>query len=122
MLWQMPFTEIKIDRSFVDGVTTSPDSRVIVKSIIDLAANMKMGCVAEGVETEAAADLLEQLGVSQLQGYLIAKPMPVEAVPAWLAIWTSATAVTPSRIVDSIPRPVNSEETPHALPAHLAPV
>jgi EAL domain-containing protein (putative c-di-GMP-specific phosphodiesterase class I) len=90
MLRQMPFSEIKIDRSFVTDVTTSRDSRAIVKSIIDLAGNMDMGCVAEGVETEETAELLEQLGVSNLQGYLIAKPMPIEAVPAWLASWTQS--------------------------------
>ncbi len=88
MLRQMPFSEIKIDQSFVADATTSRDSRAIVKSIIDLAANMDMACIAEGVETEETAALLEQLGVHDLQGYLIARPMPVAAVPAWLASWT----------------------------------
>jgi len=88
MLRQMPFTEIKIDQSFVFDATTSRDARAIVKSIIDLAGNMDMACVAEGVETEDTAALLEQLGVRDLQGYLIARPMPVSAVPAWLASWT----------------------------------
>jgi EAL domain-containing protein (putative c-di-GMP-specific phosphodiesterase class I)/FixJ family two-component response regulator len=87
MLRQMPFTEIKIDRSFVADVTTSRDSRAIVKSIIDLAANMEMGCVAEGVETEETAALLEELGACDIQGFLIAHPMPIEAVPAWHASW-----------------------------------
>lgn len=87
MLRQMPFTEIKIDRSFVSDMTTSRDSRAIVKSIIDLAANMDMGCVAEGVETEETATLLEQLGRCDIQGFLIAHPMPIEAVPAWHSIW-----------------------------------
>ncbi|HEY3849194.1 MAG TPA: EAL domain-containing protein [Acetobacteraceae bacterium] len=87
MLRQMPFSEIKIDRSFVSDATTSRDSRAIVKSIMDLATNMEMGCVAEGVETEETAELLEQLGVCDMQGFLIARPMPVEAVAAWLAIW-----------------------------------
>ena len=57
-----------------------------MKSIIDLAANMEMNCVAEGVETAETADLLEELGARNLQGYLIARPMPVEAIPAWVAI------------------------------------
>jgi EAL domain-containing protein (putative c-di-GMP-specific phosphodiesterase class I)/CheY-like chemotaxis protein len=87
MLRQMPFSEIKIDRSFVADLTTSRDSRAIVKSIIDLAANMEMTCVAEGVETEETAALLESLNVGALQGYLIARPMPVEAVPVWFAGW-----------------------------------
>jgi EAL domain-containing protein (putative c-di-GMP-specific phosphodiesterase class I)/ActR/RegA family two-component response regulator len=90
MLRQMPFSEIKIDRSFVSDLTTSRDSRAIVKSIIDLAANMDMGCVAEGIETAETADMLEQLGVCNLQGYFIARPMPVEAIPAWLAAWMAA--------------------------------
>jgi EAL domain-containing protein (putative c-di-GMP-specific phosphodiesterase class I)/CheY-like chemotaxis protein len=94
MLRQMPFTEIKIDQSFVGDVTTSRDSRAIVKSIIDLAANMEMGCVAEGVETEQTADLLEQLGVCNLQGYLIARPMPVAAVAAWLTSWAQIGLAT----------------------------
>jgi EAL domain-containing protein (putative c-di-GMP-specific phosphodiesterase class I) len=88
LLRQMPFSEIKIDQSFVSEVTTSRDSRAIVKSIIDLATNMEMGCVAEGVETEETADLLEQLGAFNLQGYFIGRPMAVAAVPAWLDSWT----------------------------------
>ncbi len=95
VLRQMPFTEIKIDRSFVGDATTSRDSRAIVKSIMDLAANMEMGCVAEGVETEETADLLETLGSCDMQGYLIARPMPVEAVPAWLAAWMQGSKTAP---------------------------
>jgi len=91
MLCQMPFSEIKIDQSFVSDVTISRDSRAIVKSIVGLAANMEMTCIAEGVETEDTAKLLEGLGVCNLQGYLIARPMPVEAVPPWLATWLGST-------------------------------
>jgi EAL domain-containing protein (putative c-di-GMP-specific phosphodiesterase class I)/DNA-binding CsgD family transcriptional regulator/CheY-like chemotaxis protein len=95
MLRQMPFTEIKIDQSFIRDITTSRDSRAIAKSIIDLAANMEMLCVAEGIETKAAADLVEQLGVCGLQGYFIAYPMPVETVSAWLASWNGTASVAP---------------------------
>jgi EAL domain-containing protein (putative c-di-GMP-specific phosphodiesterase class I)/DNA-binding CsgD family transcriptional regulator len=87
MLRQMPFTEIKIDRSFIADATTSRDSRTIVKCIIGMAANMGMACVAEGIETEATADLLEELGDCDMQGFFIAKPMPVEVVPVWLENW-----------------------------------
>ncbi len=104
MLRQMPFSEIKIDRSFVSDATTSRDSRVIVKSIIDLAANMEMGCVAEGVETEETADLLEGLGMCDMQGFFFAQPMPVEAVPAWLAIWMQSNAASERSLVrDAVP-------------------
>ncbi|HEY1936053.1 MAG TPA: EAL domain-containing response regulator [Acetobacteraceae bacterium] len=91
LLRQMPFCAIRIDRSFVADVATSRDSRAIVKSIIDLAANMEMQSVAADVETEAAARLLEVMGVGGVQGRLIAPPMPVEAVPAWLAVWQAGT-------------------------------
>jgi EAL domain-containing protein (putative c-di-GMP-specific phosphodiesterase class I) len=89
LLRQLPFCAIKIDQSFVSDMTASRDSRVIVKSIIDLAANMEMQSIAEGVETEAAAGLLEQLHVSALQGFLVAPPMVIEAIPGWLAMWTA---------------------------------
>ncbi len=95
LLRQMPFSEIKIDQSFVSDLATSRDSWAIVKSIVELAANMSMACVAEGVETEAAAGLLEELGVTSLQGYLIARPMPVESIPAWFAIWTGSEISKP---------------------------
>ncbi len=95
LLQQMPFSEIKIDRTFVSELTTSREARAIVKSIIHLAANMEIACVAEGIENEETADLLEQMGVADLQGYLIAHSMPVEAVPAWLAIWTKSGVVVP---------------------------
>jgi EAL domain-containing protein (putative c-di-GMP-specific phosphodiesterase class I)/DNA-binding NarL/FixJ family response regulator len=107
MLRQMPFSEIKIDQSFVSDLTTSRDSRAIVKSIIGLAANMDMVCTAEGVETEETARLLEELGVCDLQGYLIARPMPVEAVPAWLAIWTG------SPLQDQVARPAGDPAAAH---------
>lgn len=106
LLRQMPFSEIKIDRSFVADATTSRDSRAIVKSIMDLAANMEMGCVAEGVETDETAELLEQLGSCDMQGFLIAPPMPVEAVPAWLAIWLRSDVTgARSEARDAAPEP-----------------
>jgi DNA-binding NarL/FixJ family response regulator len=91
----MPFSEIKIDRSFVADVTTSCDARAIVKSLIDLAANMEMTCVAEEVETEETAAFLESLNVGLLQGYLIAKPMPIEAIPVWFMDWMDWDWVAP---------------------------
>jgi EAL domain-containing protein (putative c-di-GMP-specific phosphodiesterase class I)/DNA-binding CsgD family transcriptional regulator len=95
VLRQMPFSEIKIDQSFISDVATSRDSRAIVKSIIDLAADMELVCVAEGVESAEVAILICQLGPCDLQGYHIALPMPIEAVPSWLAIWTRSSAWMP---------------------------
>jgi EAL domain-containing protein (putative c-di-GMP-specific phosphodiesterase class I)/DNA-binding CsgD family transcriptional regulator len=85
MLRQLPFSEIKIDPSFIADVTTSRESRAIVKSIIDLAASLDMNCVAVGVETAATTDAIEQMGACYLQGFFIARPMPVESVAPWVA-------------------------------------
>jgi EAL domain-containing protein (putative c-di-GMP-specific phosphodiesterase class I) len=95
ILRQMPFSEIKIDASFVSDVATSRDSRAIVKSIVDLAANMEMVSVAEGVETEEVAAVIETMNVGALQGYLIAPPMPIEAIPIWFAMWKCGDQAQP---------------------------
>jgi EAL domain-containing protein (putative c-di-GMP-specific phosphodiesterase class I)/ActR/RegA family two-component response regulator len=87
LLRQLPFSAIKIDKSFVSDLATSRDSCAIAKSIIDLAANMDMEPIAEGVESEQVANILEALGVRSLQGFHIARPMPVEAVAPWLESW-----------------------------------
>lgn len=85
LLRQMPFTSIKIDQSFVADITESTASRTIVASIIDLANNMDMETIAEGVETHEAAQLLEVLGADLLQGALIARSMPVTGIATWAA-------------------------------------
>jgi EAL domain-containing protein (putative c-di-GMP-specific phosphodiesterase class I) len=92
-LRQLPFSEIKIDQSFVCDMTTSSDSRAIVKAIVDLARNMEMAAVAEGVDSEMKARVLEEMNVDALQGFLIARSMPVEQVPTWLTTWQGGEAV-----------------------------
>jgi EAL domain-containing protein (putative c-di-GMP-specific phosphodiesterase class I) len=92
-LRQLPFSEIKIDQSFVADMTTSNDSRAIVKAIVDLARNMEMTTVAEGVDSEETAQMLEEMNVDAFQGFLIARAMPVENVPAWLTAWAGMDTV-----------------------------
>jgi EAL domain-containing protein (putative c-di-GMP-specific phosphodiesterase class I) len=89
---QLPFSEIKIDQAFVADMTTPSDSRAIVKAIVDLARNMEMAAVAEGIGSEMKARLLEEMNVDALQGFLIARSMPVERVPAWLTAWLGGEA------------------------------
>ena len=84
-LRQLPFSALKVDRSFVADVTTSRDSLAIIRSTIDLARNMELETVAEGVETEEAATCLAALGVDALQGYLIARPLPSGQLATWLS-------------------------------------
>jgi len=79
-----PLDVLKIDQSFVRNLETDLQDRAIVKTVIDLADNLGLRTVAEGVETEAQASVLRRLGVHELQGYLFAKPMPASAFEAWL--------------------------------------
>jgi len=86
-LARLPFSEIKIDKSFVQDCATSQESRLIVKSIIDLAHNLNLRAVAEGIENTAIQEIVTGLGCDMAQGYYIAKPMAAERVLEWLGDW-----------------------------------
>ncbi len=74
-LRQLPLTFVKIDRSFVEGLETDREAVGIVSAVIDLAANLGLRSIAEGIETPHQLDRLRQLGCDQAQGYLFARPM-----------------------------------------------
>jgi EAL domain-containing protein (putative c-di-GMP-specific phosphodiesterase class I) len=76
-LKKMPVNEIKIDQSFIFDMASNPDDKIIVKSIIDLAHNLDLSVVAEGVESEIILQQLKQLGCDLVQGYLFSKPLPL---------------------------------------------
>jgi diguanylate cyclase (GGDEF)-like protein/PAS domain S-box-containing protein len=84
-LSRLPVAELKIDRSFVGRMLDHPTDAVIVQSTIDLAHNLGLKVVAEGIETAAIRDRLAELGCDLGQGYHIGRPMPAEEVLAWLA-------------------------------------
>jgi EAL domain-containing protein (putative c-di-GMP-specific phosphodiesterase class I)/FixJ family two-component response regulator len=75
-LTQIPFTELKIDQSFVRNATTKRTSRAVVESSLEMASKLRIEAVAEGVETRDQLVLLRDLGCPLAQGYLIGKPMP----------------------------------------------
>jgi EAL domain-containing protein (putative c-di-GMP-specific phosphodiesterase class I) len=79
-LCNFQFDKIKIDRSFVSGLSRSQDVRTIVQSVISLGRGLGIQIVAEGVETLAEAQMMTDFGSSQMQGYLFAKPMPRAAL------------------------------------------
>jgi EAL domain-containing protein (putative c-di-GMP-specific phosphodiesterase class I) len=87
LLARIPFSELKIDRSFVDGASKRRALGTVLSSCLGLARSLDRPSVAVGVETKADWDFLQRLGCTYAQGYYIAKPMPVEAVPAWLEDW-----------------------------------
>jgi len=84
-LREMPFSELKIDKSFILDLADSRDSYAIVKSVVELARNLGLESVAEGVETAVLARVLATLGVPSLQGYYFARPMPLEQAMVWLS-------------------------------------
>ncbi len=81
-LKKLPLHEIKIDKSFVQNTPDDANDRAIVRSILAVARAFKLRVVAEGVETQAQADFLARLQCGYLQGFLFARPLPLEA---WLA-------------------------------------
>ena len=83
-LGRIPFTEMKIDRSFVNRGTQDSAARAILESSMAMAQKLELVTVAEGVETEAELELMRGLGCDNVQGYLIARPMPADELLRWL--------------------------------------
>lgn len=93
-LKQLPFSELKVDQSFVQNADTDSDAWTIVKSTVELGHALGMTVVAEGIETQAVWDLLAELGCNQGQGYLMAKPMQGAEIERWLSNWNKAGATS----------------------------
>ncbi|MBU2953217.1 EAL domain-containing protein [Marinobacter sp. F3R08] len=81
---QLPASEIKIDRSLVTDLASVAEDRVIVQTTIDMCHNLGYRVVAEGVEDDATANLLREMGCDMIQGYLLTPPLPLEALVGWL--------------------------------------
>jgi len=86
-LKRLPVDELKIDQSFVRNMQSDHDDEMIVRSTIDLAHNLGIRVVAEGVETAEAWNLLRELKCDQAQGYHMGRPMPVTDFSAWSTSW-----------------------------------
>jgi EAL domain-containing protein (putative c-di-GMP-specific phosphodiesterase class I) len=91
-LKRLPVDEVKIDKSFVLNMQEDENDAVIVRSIIDLAGNLGLRVVAEGIETESAWDALAAMGCDIAQGYFISRPLPVDSFDAWLETVTLTPA------------------------------
>ncbi len=88
-LKRLPVDELKIDRSFVMNMHRDAQDAKIVRSVVDLAHNLGLKVTAEGLEEGAAWGLLGELGCDIAQGYRIARPMPAEHLPQWVAAWVA---------------------------------
>lgn len=91
-LKNLPVREVKIDRSLISGVASSPQDRTIVRATIEMAHSLGLTVVAEGVETPGQQTLLRSLGCDYAQGYLYARPIPAADVEGSLADWRRAAA------------------------------
>jgi len=91
-LRRLPIDEVKIDKSFVLGMSTDPGTKTIARSIIDLAHNLGLRVVAEGVEDELTRHLLTNMNCDFLQGYLVSRPLTEGNLANWL---TERTATQP---------------------------
>jgi EAL domain-containing protein (putative c-di-GMP-specific phosphodiesterase class I) len=87
LLARIPFSELKIDRSFVDGASKKRPLGTVLKSCLGLAHSLDRMSVAVGVETRQDWDFLQGLGCTYAQGYHIANPMEASAFPGWLEDW-----------------------------------
>lgn len=81
----LPIDRIKIDRGFVAGLPADPGAVAIARTVVQLGHGLGMRVAGEGVETPAQRDTLLALGCDELQGFLVARPMPAHALKAWLA-------------------------------------
>lgn len=83
-LHQLPFSELKIDRSLVSELGRSEDAEILVRSTIDLAHALGLEACAEGIERAECRDVLHRLGCDTAQGYFFARPMAPRALIAWM--------------------------------------
>lgn len=96
-LYQIPFSELKVDRMFVGKMHQDPNAYAIVRNIISLGQSLGIRVVAEGIETEQHQQMLLEMGCNLGQGYFIGKPMTAEDFETWFAKRCSPHEVVPFR-------------------------
>jgi EAL domain-containing protein (putative c-di-GMP-specific phosphodiesterase class I) len=89
-LKRLPVDEVKIDRGFVTDMQHNADDAMIVRSIIDLGANLSLSVVAEGVEDDETWRALGDFGCEYAQGYRLSEPLPLDRFVSWLGDYEAA--------------------------------
>ena len=98
-LLDAPFSEMKLDQSFVRAAPQDEEAAAVIASSVSLAHRLGMQVVAEGAETEAHWAHLAQAGCDFVQGYVVARAMPAGAFADWLAAWTRLQGQSAARLV-----------------------
>jgi EAL domain-containing protein (putative c-di-GMP-specific phosphodiesterase class I) len=96
-LSKLPLNELKIDKSFVLNLPDNRNDGIIAQTIITLATSLGLDVIAEGVETEAQRAFLQEHGCQYFQGYLIARPLPLQEFERFVIQWDPAPAAVRSR-------------------------
>ena len=89
-LYKMPFSEVKIDGTVISEITTTKAAATIVRAIIDLAHNLSLTVCAEGIETPAVFEFLDQSACDAMQGDFIASAMPAGEIEKFIQVWNGA--------------------------------
>lgn len=97
-LRDIPFDELKIDKSFVHGACNNEELWSMFDSCLNLARQLRLEAVAEGVEDQADWDFVRNRGCDIAQGYFIARPMPGDELPAWIESWHQTLHVSNRRV------------------------
>jgi EAL domain-containing protein (putative c-di-GMP-specific phosphodiesterase class I) len=100
-LRSFPFDKIKIDRSFVQALSSETDSVAMVKAVIGLGRSLGMATAAEGVETERQLDMVRLQGCTEAQGFLFSPPLPAAAVSRLFAAASPRAALGPRHRIGS---------------------
>jgi EAL domain-containing protein (putative c-di-GMP-specific phosphodiesterase class I) len=99
-LHQLPFSELKIDRSFITDNDSDLKNGILARAMIDLAHNLNKKVVAEGVESVETLHWLRELGCDFAQGYFIGRPMPPDEVVPWLRQYVPPVGISKPRTAD----------------------
>ena len=101
-LRRFPFDTLKIDRAFVRELMTHHDARAIVRTIVQLASTLGMQTIAEGVEEPVELEVLNQAGCRMIQGFLVARPMPMVRLLPFLNGWSSRARPQPTELPETM--------------------
>ena len=91
----LPFTRIKIDKSFVQELGVKPEATAIVRAIAGLCDSLDAAVTAEGAETDHQIELLRELGCLEIQGYRIGRPCPPQELRIWMDAFAASHTLEP---------------------------
>jgi EAL domain-containing protein (putative c-di-GMP-specific phosphodiesterase class I) len=99
MLQTLPIDTLKIDRRFITHLIDNPVDQAVVRNVVQLARDLGMASIAEGVTSPHVWAMLADFGCDEIQGYVLTPPLPPEELVRWLTDWTSSQQIANSALV-----------------------